>query len=65
MNIKLFNKLQAAVISEGVAIDCTELSTSVISETLPETTRETEKIKYKMYKTQLSSIQLNNIITEL
>jgi len=42
MNIKLFNKLQAAVISEGVAIDCIELSTSVISEILPETIRETK-----------------------
>lgn len=37
INIKLFNKLQTAVISEGVAIDFMELSTSVISESLPET----------------------------
>lgn len=42
MNIKLFNKLEAAVISEGVAIDCKGLSTSIVSETLPETIRETE-----------------------
>jgi len=49
MNIKLFNKLQVAVISEGVAIDCIELSTSVISEILPETIKEIEqnRIKYK------------------
>jgi len=44
MNIKLFNKLQAAVISEGVAIDSIKLSTSVISETLPETRKNKQKL---------------------